>query len=208
MRIDAVMTCVGTLYQSFLLRSLPIWLDTLDSLTIATDRPMHLGIKSNLHVHVTTAFTADGAYLNKGKALTEAYGKANPQDWALSIDADIVPPTDWRLLAEQRARPDSINGAYRYDENGRHLDQRPPIRPKGYFQLWHTADPTFQRNPVFEIHHPHAAHYDTAFYEQWPIRKRHDLHFRLTHLGERSVNWFGVGADPMLTKRILRFCKA
>lgn len=207
MRIDAITTCVGELYRSYLLRALPIWLDTLDSLTIATDKPFHeLPNASNLHCVLTRAFTDDGAYFNKGKALNVAYQVAKPTRWALSIDADIIPPASWRKEAELRAVPGCINSAYRYSEQGQRLDAE-PLQPKGYFQLWHTNDPKAAGQPLFEDWHPHAGHYDTAFYKRWPSYRWNDLKFTLRHQGEKSTHWFGVGAEPRLMRDVLNNLK-
>lgn len=197
MFIDAFTCCVGPVYASYLKRSLPVWMNTLDSLTVVTspeDRDTLEVCKPypRLRVVTSTLFKAYGAHFNKGAALTQAYAAMRPVDWALHFDSDILPETTWRARAERALIPGSIHGARRYDEQGRPIEDKGPW-PYGYFQLWHSEDPACQFWPLFEPWHPHAGSYDLEFLEKWPANRWRDLGFRVTHFGEVRQNWFGVG---------------
>lgn len=157
-KIDAITCCVGKMYAEQLARSLPIWLDTLDSLTIVTkkgDDILALEGPSNLSIVETDVFTSYGAHFNKGAALCYAYASADPKDWALHVDSDIIPPKDWRKIAEEKAEPDCLSGAFRYDERGQRLDEA-PLYPYGYFHLWHVSNPVTWKWPLFDPWFPHA----------------------------------------------------
>lgn len=191
MRIDGLTCCVGAMYAEQLARALPIWLDTLDTLTIVTqpNDPALALSGANLR-HVTTdVFTRYGAWLNKGAALNELFAAVDPSEWVLHVDSDIVPPQNWRSLAEQRANAGALWGAPRYSESGRRMDAR--LYPWGYFHLWHTQDMRTWRWPLFENFHAHAGNYDANFADLWPKLLRRDLGFNVRHQGERQTNWFG-----------------
>ncbi len=210
MRIDAITSCSGDVYTPQLKKSLPIWLDTLDSLVIVTrpdDEALSLDTgQSNLRIVTTEVFTDYGAYFNKGAGLCVAYGKLEPIDWCLHFDSDIIPPKNWRAVASQKARPDCLNGAYRYDEGGARMDEA-PLYPYGYFHLWHTSAPQTWRWPIFDVCYPHAGSYDANFTDLWPRPKRKDLGFRLVHQGERRANWFGTKSGETGTQKMAEIKK-
>lgn len=207
MRIDAITCCVGEVYAPQLKRSLPIWGDTLDSLIIVTepnDPILDAQVPSNVKFVVTDVFTQYGAHFNKGAALCEAYAAADPTDWALHVDSDIIPPANWRDTAECHAERGCLSGAFRYDEHtGECLDER-PLYPYGYFHLWHTSDPASHLWPLFEPWFPHAGSYDANFTDRWLTKNRRDLGFKLIHQGERRVNWFGPGAPAIHMQKLKR----
>lgn len=199
MRIDGITTCVGAEYAGYLAEALPVWMKTLDSVTIVTShngvcdmafQPIPLSL-----VRTTDAFATDARQFNKGAALN--YGIRFVQsctvgrDWILAFDCDIIPPLDWRIIAEQQIQRGNLYTAKRYDQQGKQLDRR--FYPRGYFQLWHASDPHYRREPIFDDHHKHAGRYDTAFANQWPQANWHDLGLKLTHQGQKSKNWFGPG---------------
>lgn len=206
MRIDGITTCVGELYAGYLRRTLPVWRETLDSLTIVTtsyDRDSApFSKRPKLQIWMTNVFTAGGASFNKGAALNIGLDAAKPTDWLLSFDCDIRPPYDLRWQIAMRAQKDCINSAVRYDEAGNQTDRR--FLPRGYFQLWHVSDPHYRREPVFDEHHKHAGRYDTAFYQQWTQEQWNDLGFKLTHLGEKSTHWYGPGTTREQMREALR----
>ncbi len=197
--IDGLVTCVGAVYAAQLARSLPVWLDTLDSLTVVTapGDPDVLPVlalhraRPNLRVVETDLFSRHGAHFNKGAALSHALAQMRPEDWVLHFDADILPSPTWRAVAEPLLEPGNLHGADRWFENGRLIHDTP--FPAGYFQLWHVDDPRAQLRPLFDVHWGHAGNYDTFFLERWPEAARRKLEIRLTHLGAPRRNWFGVG---------------
>jgi hypothetical protein len=208
MRIDAITVCVGREYESYLTDTMKIWLDTLDSLTVITkpgDRILKFkkNKPKNLNLVETDIFTDYKAYFNKGAALCEGYRVANPTDWVLHVDSDIIPPMNWRMIAEKKARKDCLSGAFRFSKAGIRLDEK-PLYPYGYFHLWHSSDKNSWRWPLFEPWYGHAGSYDANFTDQWPSSKRADLGFELIHQGERRTNWFGPGAHKGLMAGLLR----
>lgn len=208
MDIDALTVCAGPLYAGYLRRSLPVWLDTLDSLTVITKPDDRDTIevchgRPRLRLVTTDVFTAHGAAFNKGAALDVGYAAMDPVDWVLHFDSDILPPPDWRRRFERTHRVGGVHGAPRYDEKGRLIPDAPPW-PYGYFQLWHAADPAAQFWPLFEPWHPHAGSYDLEFLEKWPRDRWHKLNFKVTHFGEVRRNWFGAGLAPEAQREAFR----
>lgn len=205
MRIDAITCCVGELYAGQLARSIDVWLSTLDSLTIVTkpgDPVLALRGPRELRFVETEVFTEFGAYFNKAAGLNLAYAATDPTDWVLHFDSDIIPPADWRSIAEAKARRDCLSGAHRYDEHtGERLDEV-PLYPYGYFHLWHTSAPQTWRWPLFDPWFEHAGSYDANFTDLWTPSKRKDLGFKLIHQGERRTNWYGAGADQSHMQRL------
>lgn len=215
MRIDGVCCCVGPLYAGYLRQALPVWLKTLDLLTIVYDaysygqgmieyKCFELAGSGNYAMLAveTAAFGTKGQCFNKGAALNEGIVAAKPTDWILSFDSDIIPPDDWRQQIEHRLHPGNLYGSARYDQSGRRLDKA--FYPRGFFQLWHVSDPAYRRQPIFDDWHTHAGHYDTRFANQWPKEKHVDLGLQLIHQGEPYKHWFGPDADPELMRELRR----
>jgi hypothetical protein len=199
MFIDAFTCCVGPVYAGYLKRSLPVWMDTLDSLTVVTSDRCEDTVEAcrpytRLRLVKTPVFYEHGAHFNKGAALSIAYAKMQPVEGALHFDSDIMPDSTWRRRAERLFVEGAIHGARRLDERGRLIEDKGPW-PYGYFQLWHANDPAVQFWPLFEPWHPHAGSYDLEFLENWPSHKWRDLGFKVTHFGEVRQNWFGVGLE-------------
>lgn len=197
MKISAITCCVGEGYARHFEKSLPIWLDTLDQLTVVTkpDDKRVLDLLSayssnNLRSVTTDVFTQHGASFNKGAALCEGYRYCNPVDWVLCCDSDITPAPDWRIQVERAClEPGQIYGAWRYNHDGHQCDK--VFFPFGYFQLWNVADPNSWQWPLFDTWHAHAGCYDANFCERWLVKDRIQLPIELTHEGERRKNWFG-----------------
>lgn len=205
MRIDAITVCVGEMYVEQLARAIPVWLDTLDSLTIATDSAglavwlwaqpcAALSPLEKVHFAVTDVFTQHGAAFNKGAALNVAYDQASPSDWVLAFDADIIPPPNWREIVEHEAERGYLHGCGRVREDNQLAIRERILHPLGFFQLWHTSDPRSWRWPLFPPDYPCAGGYDAEFAEHWPRDHWRKLPFDVTHQGEHGVNWFGQGS--------------
>jgi len=197
MEIDAFTCCVGPVYANYLRQSLPIWMDTLDSLTVVTKPEDKTVIDvcnkyRRIRVVTTDVFGKFGAAFNKGAALNVAYAAMDPHAHVLHFDSDIMPQTNWRKIAEKNFKPGTIAGARRYDEKGKLIVDHDPW-PYGYFQMWNANDPACQCWPMFDTWHSHAGNYDVEFLEKWPKARWVDLGFRVTHFGEVRQNWFGVG---------------
>lgn len=203
MRIDAVTTCVGEEYAGYLARTLPVWIETLDSLTIVTDNAATCtwlaavqpdSIDRRVRFVVSDAFHRNGAAFNKGRALDVGIDVASPTDWVLAFDCDTLASPHWRQAAERNTYRGCLHGASRFTAKGRPEDR--VFYPRGYFQLWHVADEHYRRSPIFEDHHQHAGRYDTEFAGQWPQEAWQNLGFRLTHLGQKAKQWYGPGTTP------------
>ena len=201
MRIDAITCCVGEAYCEKLLRALPLWRQWCRTVTVVTTledksyRRIAVGRPDGVNVVCRDdALKAHGATFNKGAVLCEAFACANPQEWCLHFDADILPPANWFECCKT-AVPGNLYGVKRFTEDGKLIDEL-PLHPYGYFHLWHTSDRHSWRWPLFETHHPHAGNYDANFADHWPRENRLELGFSVTHMGEPRRNWFGPGADP------------
>lgn len=198
--IDALTCCLGSVYAAYLKQSLPVWMDTLDSLTVVThpsDRDTLAVCEpyGRLRVVTTEVFKAHNAAFNKGAALTQAYAAMDPTDGVLHFDSDIMPPKNWREIAEREFAHGSIHGAVRTEEAGKKIEDLGDW-PYGYFQLWHAHDVATHFWPIMEVWHQSAGGYDLEFLEKWPTKLRRKLSFEVVHFGEVRRNWFGVGLPP------------
>lgn len=167
MRIHALTVCVGK--DDHLAIAMPRWVEGLRSLTIVTDgtdvatqevaitldaltRHGSHGTYCPVYLHRTDAFTRDGAAFNKARAMEEARISMPWSDWILFIDADVVPPRDWKTRIEAtNPEPGHLYGCWRYqcDDVARvdHLLADPSAQRikgdgmgVGYFQLFHADD--------------------------------------------------------------------
>jgi len=193
MRIDAITVCVGSLYLDLFKQTLPAKLDTLDSLTIVTKPgdPVSKMVKDFPSVRVveTDVFTQRKAHFNKGAALNVAFAAASPISWALSIDADIELPSNWRELAEPQIECGKLYGAVRDSSHTKFF------LPYGYFQLWCVEDSAVRGHPLFTESYSHCGRYDTEFMIRWKSSEWKDLGFKIRHLGEPCHYWFGEGEN-------------
>ncbi len=151
---------------------------------------------------MTEIFYANDAAFNKGAALSEAAANCITdgrwKDWVALIDADIVPPPNWKALVEaEEPQSGNLYGARRVLENGKQFYDG---EIAGFFQLFHTSDPNVQRRPLVETDWVHAGGYDSEFQFRWKDHQRIHLPIHMTHLGEPGQNWFGRGeVDEMKT---------
>ena len=197
-RIDGLVVCVGEKYAEMLSKSLPIWQDTLDSVTVVsnTSDPWTLIYRfPRPRIFVTDLFTAHGAHFNKGAALSAAFADLNPREWVLNFDADIIPEPDWRKKIEGKLRVGNLYGAMRRLERGLHDPESTFPDLWGYFHLWHVDDPHSWVRPVYPVDCGHAGNYDHTFLKQWPVECRRELKIKLIHQGEPRNRWFGDHPD-------------
>lgn len=209
MKIDGIVCCVGEYYREQLANALPIWLETLDSITVVT-KPNDYKFKgSGLKCITTDVFTKFGAYLNKGAALCYAFAAANPKDWVLHFDADIIPPKNWRYQVEQRIQPGHLYGVRRYPQRRVPHDRDQRFCPFGYFQLWDSNDLRTWFWPIYDTWHPHCGSYDADFMDLWPSNRWKELPFSVIHQSEPRVNWFGEDGThlmkPLLQRGLFKY---
>jgi hypothetical protein len=188
-------------------KSLPLWLDTLDLLTVVTDYDTLfslIGLPDNFRTYRTDLFTAHGASFNKGAALSAGFAFSGASDWVLNFDADIIPPADWRQRVE---RLDLQSGklygcSHRYGEDDVLIPDADFPNIWGFFHLWNVADSHSWRRPVFDATCGHAGNYDHTFMMQWPEEERVDLwpEIKVIHQGDPRQYWFG--RDPKNEKRM------
>lgn len=190
MRIDGIVTCVGRKYADILHRSLPLWVDTLDSVTIVTDSFTSFNPPYGVEFFRTDLFTKYGAYFNKGAALSSAYVRMNAKDWVLHFDADTIPPANWRRLAEPIIEVGHLYGCQRVYSDGKPIHDPPPF-PYGFFHLWNVKDPKCWVRPLWDLFWPSAGHYEISFIERWPSIDRVRLPFSVVHPCEPRQGWFG-----------------
>ena len=208
MKISGLTTCVGEKYARYLEKSLPIWLDTLDALTIVTDIETRICFPMEQRcdvawVHRTDVFTAHGASFNKGAALSSGFATIKEPAWILNFDADVLPPADWRVKVEKNLTVGRLFGcSHRYREDGTLIPDADFPNIWGFFHIWHVEDPHSWRRPAFEVDVGHAGNYDHSFMRQWPEKERTDFwpELRIVHQGEPRQQWFGN--DPKNSKKM------
>lgn len=197
MQISGLVVCVD--FSDLLARSIDVWRETLDDLTVVTstkdEATRALCSDRGVMCRRTDAFYRDGCVFNKGAAIAESY---EPADWHLFFDADIVPPDNWRELTEKAApKVGHLHGARRIYEHG-------PMIADGemgsWFHLFHSSDSNVQRRPVVDCGWRHAGGYDSEFSFRWGPSRWVWLPFAVRHLGERGVNWWGRGNGKDLEK--------
>ncbi len=208
MRIDGIVVAVGQHYADTLAQALPVWLDTLDSLTIVTDEPTNNrdgtdflfvfdNYRDKVNLHRTNIFYRYGAHFNKGAALSEAFYHLNPKDFVLNFDADIIPPSKWRKIAEPLLEVGNLYGCKRHYEHTTNPRETDSTFPNlwGYFHLWNVADPRSWVRPVYPVDCGHAGNYDHTFMRRWAEHHRKEIPFTVEHIGAPRANWFGQAKD-------------
>jgi hypothetical protein len=195
MKIDGIVTCVGQKYASILNTSLPIWADTLDSVTVVTDGNTDIKIPNGVNVLETSLFTDYGAFFNKGAALSSAFVYVDPKDWVLHFDADIIPPPNWRKTIVPYIQIGNLYGAVRVYSNGQLISDPGPPFPYGFFHLWNVTDRFSWVRPLWDLFWPSAGHYEVSFLERWPDKNRIGLPLKLVHPCEPRTGWFGESEE-------------
>lgn len=211
--IHGLTVCVN--YSAYLTHSIARWMLGCQSLIVVTTREdtdtvllceqvnrsylQHYGRSYDLTVHITDAFTRDGAAFNKGRAMEESRELMVWQDWILFFDADIVPEMVWEeRLGELQMG--FLYGAKRQQAPSPiYIDSPcPPMDDDrigyGYFQLFHSADPKVQKRPLLDTHWRHAGNADSNFLLSFRNMVK-ELPITLWHLGGKHENWFGVGRE-------------
>jgi glycosyltransferase involved in cell wall biosynthesis len=199
-KLSAITVCVN--YSEFLGQSLARWKAGTDELIVVT-HPGDIATKAlcsgfGVRCHPTARFYQSGAAFNKAGALNQAIsetGILDRADWFAFVDADVVPPADWReQLEDADLRGGNLYGARRFAEDGRLI---PDGELAGYFQLFSAADPAAQGRPLL-IEFSHAGCYDSVFMARWPLARRIFLPLDLVHLGDCGRNWCGRGNDQAM----------
>lgn len=195
MHITGLVTCVD--YAVYLRVGLPRWKSLLDRIVVVTSRhdpyTVQLCKQHDVDVYCTDAFYEQGAFFNKGKALSQTYDKLiRPvRDWLLFFDADIFPPKDLRdILDASPLDPHNLYGCYRTNELGEPIND-PDIA--GFFHLVHESSSQMANTPLLQENFTHAGNYDSVFQDQWPKSQRIRLPITVKHFGVPGVNWCGLG---------------
>lgn len=190
-KISALIVCVD--YADYLAQGLTRWAAGCDRLLVVSqerdEETLSLCGRAGIETYCTDAFVHDGAVFNKGLALSEAIDMLPWEEWFLNIDADVVPPANWREMLGE-LDPGFLYGCQRFEESGKAIHDS---ELASYFHLWHTSDENVQRRPLFDCSWRHAGGYDSEFSFRWGPNGWRWLPIPLTHLGERGVNWWGRG---------------
>ncbi len=214
-RIAGLVVCVGETYAQTLEVTLPRWLHTLDSVCVVThpDDQSTLQVLEDyacakLRVFTTDCFDKDGAWFNKGRAMSEAVhaGAVDTSAWVLAFDADVLPPLDWRKgLSLQRgvvygtrrvAMQETVTAMGRTVAAGHDIDTHGD--PIGAFTLFWGKAPEASKSPMFAVGYPSAGGVDSEFVWRWPSYRRRLLPILVSHYGRPFSNWCGVGKDAEL----------
>lgn len=202
MNISLLTVSVG--YAEQLSRSLDLWKSADDVLVVTSPGDLEtqrLCVNRGVKIHITDRFYIPGAVFNKAGSLAEGYSKLSPNDWALIVDADVIPPPGWREAVE-KVEPGYLYGARRIDESGKLIADATVV---GFFMLFHVSDPRIP-TPIFGDWH-NAGSYDSEFEMRWRGMQR-ILPITLRHIGEHGRNWCGIGNDEgMRQMRVNRLSK-
>lgn len=205
MKINCLIVSVD--YAPMLERCIDRWVRNVDQVFVVTS-PKDLATQSlchahNVKVHPTDAFYWRGALFNKALAMDEAIehlGLLHDCDAMLFTDADIIPPSDYRVrLAMAEPQSGYLYGCPRHYENGV-LIPDPPHELPGYHQLFFCDDPAARRQPLLDPNWRHAGGGDTMFKERWPADRRVKLNIPLTHIGQPGQNWCGIHRRDEMAK--------
>lgn len=170
---------------------------------MATKRVMSLlnaqPSRPSLRMHLTDAFTRNGAAFNKGLAMEEALGTMIWDDWILFFDVDIAPHPGWLLAFTEAPQMGYLYGATRLnapDLQSVFDPHLPPVSDDrlgyGYFQLFHSKDPKVQHRPLLDTCWRHAGNYDSNFLLSFRSMVK-DAGFSVWHIGPQHENWYGKG---------------
>lgn len=213
MKLTGLIVCVD--YADLFTKSIDRWHTGLDRLLVITTpsdkATIELCRRHNVETHLTDIFYANGAKFNKGAALSEAVIACRIREgaeWLITIDADMVPPSNWREIVEE-AKPKigKLYGSLRYSlpesttlencvtDNARRMPQSWII---GFFSMFYVRDPRVPSDPMFETHWTHAGNFDTSFSWLWggqdALERRQWQEFlplNLIHLGDERKHWLG-----------------
>jgi hypothetical protein len=151
---------------------------------------------------ITSCFWDDGAFFNKGKAVSRGLEQIGRKGWLLALDADIVLPErmdlsqleEGRLYSPYRRMWPEWGPAVPPESEWPRLPEGPERRNgewAGYFQLWHSWDRAYETTSCYPTHWHTAGGCDSDFWKQWPGCYRERLPFDVLHLGRHGQNWKG-----------------
>lgn len=180
-------------YAPQLERSIARWRAGADDMLVVTaprdQATQDLCGRHGVRFHATDRFWIPGAAFNKAGALAQGYGVLSPPDWVLIVDADVIPPENWRQIIEaEKPQQGLLHGARRRDEGGQVILDAAVV---GFFMLFHRTDPRVG-NPIFADWH-NAGAYDSEFERRWGRSNQRMLPLTLDHQGPHGQNWCGVG---------------
>ena len=203
-RPTAIVVCVD--YADFLRLTLPMNVKHFSRVFVMTTpddfKTVSVAVQWGAIVVPTRVFYDDGAAFNKGAAIEEAFELSGRSGWYVVLDADIVLPPDVNLFGDWRSVGNLYTPKRRMMESpdfGNILDWRKcqgiPVRESeefaGYFQMFHSSDPSIQVRPWYPTNWRHAGGCDTEFWKRWPKVNRVRPPFEVLHLGADGVNWCG-----------------
>jgi len=229
MQISVAVPCVG--YADFLNLTLPHTAREFGSVTVITTSTdvdtLQCARAHSVPVHVTNAWYDGGASLDKAAALNAWLDSlpSNPELWMLTLDADILVPTEVlhdlhtldtrylygvpRRLCKQLNEWNAFAAGQREWEsfpvdsppvfNGKLWGRHPTgnvAATCGYFQLWHASNSVGDKRFT---HCPTAAYYDIAFALSFGEEHRVNLADReVLHLGPTGSNWAGRQSEEWI----------
>lgn len=203
MHITGIVTCVN--YMQYLENQLDMWRCTLDNLLVITDfrdgQTQDVCKQFEVKCMITDRFYLDGALFNKGSAINAGYellDKETELDWVLFFDADIAPPSNWRMYCLRECTDfRNLYGCGRVDWEDKDIYDEDIA---GFFHLFNVRSPNAKIKPIVDTHWYHAGNYDSTFQNRWSKERRICLPFKVKHNGEVGKNWCGISNQKALAR--------
>jgi hypothetical protein len=160
-------------------------------------------------LHVTDLFYADGAVMNKWRALEWALDRMGRDGWLCIMDADVIWPQKIEWPGElvpgflcsplRRMVSDVEMSTFKYGTLDKLTEDRWKMLPihrnvnewAGYSQIFSADDPVLGPPPWHEITYRHAGASDSWFQAKWPRERKIRPNWECLHLGPAGENWFG-----------------
>lgn len=150
------------------------------------------------HMHVTDAFTRDGAIFNKFRAIEEALDVFGRHGIICLLDADILWPKvlpEFPILKDTLYCPKRrmLRDPHQFTEslNWETVPKHTEYEFCGYSQIFHADDKHLGKPPWHQIQWTHAGGADSFFQARWPAERKIRPPFEVLHLGEEKKNWCG-----------------
>lgn len=220
-RLHIIMTCVN--YSDFLVISLAENTKIIDPkfITVITDSNDKLTQEVcrvyGVNCVITDRFYEDNAVFNKGKAINEGIKTIQNPDWILITDADIVFPSDFMsILNNKTVNKNKLYAASRYLCNTyekyekyknkkislNQLDGVHQCPPVGYFQLFSYDNLGLtDKQTIYPEISKDASWSDMLFADKFP-QKECIADIKLIHLGPDGQNWKGRKTKRFITDEI------